>query len=643
MNSFQRHGYGPSRYIAVILCVAFALTFILGRLWYIQVIEGEKYFRASTENIIRNVETRPPRGRILDRHGTILAENRPSYDVFVYPHLVRRPEQREQLFGLLKSYLNLSESDVQRLEKAVTARAGEVQVQRDISRHQVALLESDRLRLPGIEIRAISHRTYPLEHVGAHVIGFVGEVRADELKELRSAGYRPGDYIGRVGVESAFESVLRGSPGVERTVVDARGIPQGEAATRFLIGDYQKVQPIPGRDVVLTLDSRLQLIVDQAMRNYPSGSVVAVDPRDGSLLAVYSKPGFNPNSWSGRLSTTEKIQSDNNPFKPMLDKSISAYFPGSIFKLAGALAALEEGLMTERDTVKCSGSYLFGGRRFRCWKSGGHGNMNVMEALQNSCDVYFYKVAEALGIDKIAEYAYRFGWGEPTGYPVNQESVGRVPTREWHRKNSPGGFQHGFALNTVLGQGDTLATPLQSTLAYAAVANGGTLHYPRLIDRIVNPSGVTLFEFDPKTRKTLKAKDEHMAALKQGLWMAVQEDGGTAFPYRLEDLELSGKTGTAQVKRIGKIRVANKDKEFRFRDHAWFSGYAPTTEPTIAITVFLQHGGHGSSDATPIAMEILRRWFDGDDPRSRKIGERVGVVFPSVQLDDEPDDGAEDE
>lgn len=637
MKTLQRHEYGPTRYIAFIVCVAISFTVILGRLWYIQVIDGEKYFRASTENIIRNVETRPPRGRILDRHGTILAENRPSYDVYVHPHLVQKPEQREHLFELLEGYLNLSESDVRRLEKGVSARAGAVQVLRDISRHQVALLESDRLRLPGIEIRAVSHRTYPLEHVGAHVIGFVGEIRSDELKDLRSAGYRTGDYIGRVGVESAFESVLRGSPGIERTVVDARGIPQGESETRFLIGDYQKVQPIPGRDVVLTLDARLQLIVDQAMRNYPSGSVVAVDPRDGSLLAVHSKPGFNPNSWSGRLSTTEKIQSDNNPYKPMLDKSINAYFPGSIFKLAGALAALEEGLMTEEDTVKCSGSYLFGGRRFRCWKAGGHGEMNVMEALQHSCDVYFYKVAEALGIDKIAEYAYRFGWGEPTGYPVNQESSGRVPTRDWHRKNSPGGFQHGFALNTVLGQGDTLATPLQSTLAYAAMANGGTLYYPRLIDRIVNPSGVTLFDFEPKSRKTIKANDAHMGALKKGLWMAVQEDGGTAFPYKLETMELSGKTGTAQVKRIGKIRVSNQDKEFRFRDHAWFSGYAPSHEPTIAITVFLQHGGHGSSDATPVAMEILRRWFDGDDPRSRKLGERAGRVFPSVQLE-EPED-----
>lgn len=628
MQPKQKPDYGVTRYLGLIVFVAFAFSIILGRLWYIQVINGDTYFRASTENIIRNVETRPPRGKILDAHGTVLAENRPSYDVFVHPHLVSEKD-RPEVLTLLTKYLNLNETDLKRVEKGLEARAGEVSVRRDIPRYQVALLEGDRLRLPGLEIQANSHRYYPLEHVGSHVIGFVGEIRSQELKELRTTGYRPGDYIGRVGVESSFEAVLRGSPGIERSVVDARGIPQGEAETKFLIGDYQKVRPVPGRDVKLTLDSRLELIIDEAMKNYPSGAVVAVDPRDGSVLAAYSKPSFNPNSWSGRLSTTEKIQSDNNPYKPMLDKSISAYFPGSIFKLVGALAALEEGMMKPDDTIKCSGSYLFGGRRFRCWKSGGHGKMNVMEALQHSCDVYFYKVAETLGIDKIAEYAYRFGFGEPTGYPVNSESPGRVPTKEWHAKTTPGGFQHGFALNTVLGQGDTLTTPLQAALAYAALANGGTIYYPRLIDRILNADGSTLFEFEPRVRKTIKASDEHMAVLKKGLWMTVQEDGGTSYPYRIEEVEVSGKTGTAQVKKIGRIRVANRDKEFRFRDHAWFSAYAPSKEPTIAITVFLEHGGHGSSDATPVAMEILKRWFEGDDPRTRKIGDNVPEIFPS--------------
>ncbi len=637
----ERHGYGPTRYAILAIIVGLAFSVILGRLWFIQVLEGERYFRASTDNIIRNVETRPPRGRILDRDGTILAENRPSYDIYVHPHLVRTQADEPSLVELLTSYLHLKESDIQRLEKGIAARKGEVLVQRDVSRTQVAQLETDRLRLPGIEIRAISHRRYPLNHVGGHVIGFVGEVRAEELKELRSVGYRSGDYIGKVGIENAFEAVLRGSPGVERTVVDARGIPQGEAETRFLIGDYQKIKPIPGRDVLLTLDTRLQLIIDEAMRNYPSGAVVAVDTRDGSVLAAYSKPSFNPNSWSGRLSTAEKIESDNDPYKPMIDKSVSAYFPGSTFKVAGALAALEEGLMTETDTVKCNGSYLFGGRRFRCWKSGGHGNMNVMQALQHSCDVYFYKVAEMLGIDKIAEYAYRFGFGEATSYPINTESSGRVPNKEWHRKNSPGGFQHGFALNTVLGQGDTLATPLQTTLAYAAIANGGTLYYPRLIERIDNADGSTLFEFEPRVRKTIKADPTHLSIIQRGLFMAVEEDGGTAYTHRIDGILVAGKTGTAQVKKIGKIRVANRDKEFRFRDHAWFSAYAPANAPTIAITVFLQHGGHGGSDAAPVAMEILRRWFAGDDPRDRKIGERITAIYPSQEemVDEAPLDG----
>lgn len=620
----ERRQKDTATYLAMLVFVALCFCVLLGRLWYIQVIQGERYFRASTENIIRNLETRPPRGRIFDRNLHVLAENRPSFDVYLTPHLYEKsPENQPPTLEVLQRYLSFSGDEYKRIDDAVSRNTGEVLVARDVTRIQVAQIETDRMRLPGISVRAMSHRHYPLNAVGGHLVGFVGEVTPAELNELESLGYRPGDYIGRMGVERAFEAVLRGSPGIERSVVDARGIPQGEAETRFLIGEYQKVNPVPGRDVVLTIDAELELAMEKALRDYPAGAAVAVDPRDGSVLGMYSKPGFNPNSWSGRLSGQEKLRNDNDPFKPMLDKSVSSYFPGSTFKIAGAAAVLELGVMDRDDEVKCHGSYRFGGRRFRCWKRGGHGNVNVVEALQGSCDVYFYKVAEEIGIDAIAEYAYAFGFGESTGFPVNDESIGRVPTKEWHRKNSPDGFQHGFALNTVLGQGDTLATPLQTALAYAAIANGGNLYYPRIVDRVVRADGETLFEFEPRRRKHVQISEETLDTIRDGLEAVVAEDGGTAYRHRIESTTVAGKTGTAQVHKIGKIRIANRDKAIHLRDHAWFAAYAPVDEPVIALAVLLEHGGHGGSDGAPTAMKILDHYFSksAESELDRKLGE----------------------
>lgn len=617
----EKRLYGK-RHRWFILATAIAFVMLLGRLWYIQVVQGDEYWRASTENIIRNVDKKPPRGRIFDRNGLVLAENRPSYDVYLVPHIYKRSGD-EQTIELLQRYLDLSEEERQKVESGAKGNASRVLVRSDVSRAEVALLESDRLRLPGVEVDAASHRHYPFHHVGAHTVGFVGEVRGTELEELKPYGYGPGDYLGRMGVEQAFEPVLRGSPGIERQVVDARGIPQGETETRFLIGEYQKVSAVPGRDVHLTVDAELMLIIDRAFRNYPAGAAVAVDPRDGSVLAAYSKPAFNPNSWSGRLSSQEKLRTDNDFFKPLLDKSVSAFFPGSTFKIVGSLAALETGVMEVDDEVKCPGYYRFGGRRFRCWKYGGHGKVDVQEALQQSCDVYYYKVADEIGIDPLAERAHRFGFGEPTGYPLNNESAGRVPTKEWHRKNSPEGYQRGFDLNTVLGQGDTLATPLQTAMAYATVANGEAIYYPLILERVTNRDGETLFEFEPRIRKRFEADPEHLHAIRHGLWMAANEDNGTSYSHRFDGVEIAGKTGTAQVHKIGKVRRANRDKAIQLRDHAWYAAYAPADDPEIVLVVLLQHGGHGGSDAAPVAMEIFETYFNRDagETIERKVGE----------------------
>lgn len=602
------------------LFVLAAFVFLVGRLWYLQVLNGERYYRASTENIVRTIDLDPPRGRVFDREGAVLATNRTSYTVEIAPHILRNHDVDSTL-SRLRRHLNLTAERVADLEEEVNREDRPIVVRRDIPRVQVAALETDKMRLPGVEVRVDSKRHYPLNSVFAHTVGFMGEVGDEEYDRLRKYGYNAGDFVGRMGLERAFEPILRGSPGRERQVVDASGIPQGEAEHKMFLGSRGRIAPIPGRDVVTTLDARLQLLVDEAMSAYPSGAAVAVEPETGEVLAMYSKPVFNPNSWSGKLSAHEKMRSDNDPFKPMLDKSVKPYFPGSIYKIVGAFGALDRGVFAPGEEKECPGYYGFGGRRFRCWKWGGHGDVDMREALQESCDVYFYKVASELGLDQIAEYAHRFGFGEPTGIPHNRESFGRVPTRQWHREHSPNGYQQGFALNSILGQGNVMVTPIQAAMAYAAIANGGRIYYPKIVREIRNGRGDVLFEFPSKVRKEIGIEDDDLEVIRDGLWRVVNEEDGTAYRTKIEGLDVSGKTGTAQVHSIGKVRIPNRDKTFRLRDHAWFASYAPSDDPEIALVVFLEHAGHGGRQAAPVATEILEEYFDGSDEGSiaRKI------------------------
>lgn len=629
-------GY-QGRYKWLIVLAFMAFMVIVGRLWHLQVLNGERFFRSSTDNIVQAVDIPPARGRIFDTNGVVLADNRASFDVFIVPAIFLERDKKTRMINKersraklekLRSFLNLTPAEVVSLEKKLERKLAEIVVRRDVTRSQVALVESHALELPGVEVRPAAHRYYPMHAVGAHTVGFLGEIGESELQRLDEFGYQAGDYVGRMGLERAFEDILRGSPGLERRVVDATGTPQGESQTSLLIGEYQQVHTVSGKDLAVTLDAELMLMIDHAMRKHPAGAVVALDPRDGSVLALYSKPSFDPNSWTGRLSSQEKLRSDNDPYKPMLDKTVNAFFPGSVYKIVGSLAALEEKVMTIEDEVKCGGSYRFGGRSFRCWKYGGHGHTNVVDALAGSCDVYYYRVAEIMGIDKLADYAYRFGFGEPTGLPINSESPGRVPTKEWHRKHSPGGYQYGFALNTVIGQGDTLASPLQIALAYAAIANGGDLYYPRLIKGVRTQDGKGIFSFEPKRRKRIDFDPQHLEAIRRGLWEVVNTEPGTAYKSRLPDIEVVGKTGTAQVHKIGKVRVANRDKEFRFRDHAWFAAYAPAQDPQMVLVVFLQHGGHGGTVAAPVAMEIFDQYFKRDmsKPLTARVSEQAAKL-----------------
>ena len=603
------------RGLRILICIAFGM--LITRFWYLQIIQGDHYKQLAFNNFIKRNIVPAERGQIFDAKMRTLATNHPAYDVTLTPAFFtsknEAPETFQNRIQTLATILALTETEKQklisRIQKTKPAdRFAPIPVKSDITRDQLAKIETNSLMLHGVDIVASSRRYYPYNELGAHFIGYVNQVNDTELQKLNMYGYRLGDVVGRMGIERTYEPMLRGANGLNAGVVNAKGIPQTDADSLALMKDWKDIEPIAGKNIILTIDMDVQRILRDALRDYPTGAIVAVEPNTGKILGIASTPSFNPNSWSGRLSRDEHIDADTNPYKPMLDKSLLSFFPGSVYKVITAAAALEEGLMQPQDTLNCPGYYEYGKqrRRFHCWKHSGHGAVSITEAIASSCDVYFYKVGEKLGIDTLAEYAKLFGLGEKTGIGINNESSGTVPTREWHNKRSKEGFQGGFTLSTSIGQGDVRTTPLQMAMIYATIANGGTLYYPQIIDRIETADGRPIFTYPSRVHSKLPFKQETIDTIKRGLDMVINSELGTAFAYRLTNLNIAGKTGSAQV--ISK-RVSSSAVEFKYRDHAWFSAFAPIENPQIAITVFLEHGGSGSANAAPVAMEVLDRYF----------------------------------
>lgn len=608
--------YGASfRWLIVFISVIFVL--LIMRFWYIQVVDGDHYKQLAFNNFIKRRPVLAERGQIFDVKMRPVATNRPSYNVILTPAYFTSKTEEESSFlsrmDALASSLALTDTEkqnlIQKIRNTKTAdRLLPIPVKNGITRDQLAKVETNSLMFHGVEIIASSKRYYPFNELGAHIIGYVNQINDEELKTYKDYGYRMGDVTGRMGIERRYEPMLRGANGLNASVVNAKGIPQTDPESLALMRDWKDIEPISGKNIVLTIDMDFQRILKHALRDYPTGAIVAVEPDTGRILGMASAPTFNPNSWSGRLSREEHVLSDTNPYKPMLDKTLLSFFPGSIYKVVTAAATLEEGLMLPQDTLNCPGYYEYGKqrRRFHCWKHSGHGAVSITEALASSCDVYFYKVGEKLGMDTLADYARQFGLGERTGIGINNESAGIVPTREYHNKRSKEGFQGGFTLSTSIGQGDVRVTPLQMAMLYAAIANGGTLYYPLLIDRIETAEGNPIFTFPSRIHYKLPFKRETFETIKNGLDMVVNSEIGTAYAYRLPNLSVAGKTGSAQV--ISR-RVSSAAVEFKYRDHAWFAAFAPIDHPKIAVVVFLEHGGSGSANAGPVVMEVLDRYF----------------------------------
>lgn len=589
----------PTRRLLILTIGVTVLFFVLlARLWYLQIVKAEDFYSLSENNRLRLVPVAASRGTLVDRNGTILVNNRASFSVAVMPQEV---VDKEQLITTLAKLLALDPTDLR--ERWVKGRRHSryqpIILASGLSRDQVEILEENRLFLPGVDVAMHPIRDYPHGELGAHLFGHLGEMSEHEMGSSRFKGYNPGDYVGKSGLERSWEKELHGVNGGRQIEVDAMG---------RLLRTVSELNPTSGNSLVLTIDLAIQQQAEAAFGD-KAGAAVALDVHTGEVLAFVSNPEFDPAQFAGRLSPEQWNKYLNDPRHPLENKALKGqYPPGSTFKIITALAGLEEGLIDEKTTVFCSGSHKHGNRAFRCWNRNGHGSVDLKKALRESCDVYFYRLGEQLGVDKIAFYARKFALGQPLGIGLDHEKAGLVPTSAWKMKRFGTKWLTGETLPVAIGQGYLLMTPIQLAAMTAAVANNGTVYRPHLVKKVISPEGVVLRQFSPEIIAQAGLRPESYRLVSKGLFAVVNESGGTGGAARLYEVKVAGKTGTSQVV---KLRDGRGFIPYQYRDHALFVAYAPVEKPEIAVAVVVEHGEHGGSAAAPIAGRILRTYFEG--------------------------------
>jgi len=597
-NRYIRGGQDIQRKI-YLLSVAAAVIFLilLSRLWFLQFIEVDRLREMSENNRLRFIPVAASRGALLDRNGKVIVNNTPSFSLAVIPTEVK---DKDGLLDNLARVLQIDRGELlTRWEKGKgRAKYFPLVLASGLTRDQVEFFEENGLRLPGLEIEVKPVREYPEGSLAAHILGYIAEVSEKELDSPDFAAYNPGDYIGKSGIERSFESYLHGEDGGRQIEVDARGRLLRTLSEKF---------PVPGQSLQLTLDLELQKTAEKALGD-KAAAVVALDVNSGEILSFASTPQFDPALFTKRMPPEQWQAYLDDKRHPLENKALKGqYPPGSTFKVITALAGLSEGLIDENTAVNCSGEYKLGTGTFRCWNKKGHGRVNLRGALRESCDVYFYTLGEKLGVDRIADYAKRFGLGEPLGIGVEGEKAGFVPTAAWKEKKTGTKWYRGETLPVSIGQGYLLATPLQLAAMTAALATDGKIYRPHLVKRILDRDGKTAKEFAPELLKQVELKPEHFRLVREGLWAVVNEPRGTGGAARLYEVKVAGKTGTSQVV---KMKDGRKASAHQFKDHALFVAFAPYDKPEIAVAVVVEHGEHGGGTAAPVAGQILRKYFE---------------------------------
>ncbi|MES2370502.1 penicillin-binding protein 2 [Thiobacillus thioparus] len=589
---------------------------LLGRAFYLQIAQHDYYIQRAENNRISLVPVAPNRGLILDRKGRILAENYSAYTL----ELARaQPHDLEATLTEVGKLIEITPGELRRFRRllAESHEFETVPLKSKLSDEEVAILAANRYRLPGVEVKARLFRNYQAGPGMAHVVGFIGRINDRDLKSLRESGreqnYRGTVHIGKTGLEQSYETLLHGRTGFDQMETDASG-----RAVRAL----SRIPPVPGKDLRLYLDEGLQAVAEHAFGDY-MGGLVALDPNTGGVLALVSKPGFDPNLFIDGIDPETWKALNESPERPMVNRVLRGiYPPGSTIKPFMGLAGLELGVRKPEDTIVDPGYFSLpnSSHQFRDWKRGGHGIVDLRRAITQSCDTYFYKLAVDMGIDRMHDYLQKFSFGEKTGIDLDGESAGLLPSRDWKQRRWKKIWYPGETVIAGIGQGYHLTTPLQLATATAMLANGGKRIEPRLVQAVRDPLTHVWQPQPVVVHEQLAIKPEDLAVVRQGMMDAMRPGGTAAAAAAGATYTIAGKTGTAQV--VGIKQGARYDAgslSRKNRDHALFIAYAPAENPTIVVAVMVENGGHGGSTAAPIARAVFDYYLTGKRPGNMKF------------------------
>ena len=608
MSRIRKREQDPdiTRRSRLLLYVAFgAFALLLGRLYWLQVVDSERYRNLAENNRLRLRTVRAPRGLILDRKGRAIAETQGSFDLVCSPVDVTDLEAE---IGLLAEIVEFDVDNNEVLDKIRTAKRTNpfsgITVARDLRFEQVSVIEFNRENLPGFSVLVAAKRSYPYGTAFAHVLGYVGEASPQELDQSKDDSLAMGDLVGKYGLERLMDDDLRGVNGGRKVEVDAAG------------RDQRLVEEVPSRSggaVHTSLDADLQVTAQEALGNR-AGAVIALAPRTGEVLAFFSGPAFDPNVFARGIRKAEWQALNTDPRKPMQNKGLQGtYAPGSTIKPFLAMAALEEKMQEREKIVLCPGSYRLGNRVFRCWREKGHGAVDMYRAIVHSCDVYFYTLGLKLGPDRVAKLERDAGLGTITGIDLPGERKGLVPDAEWKRTVSKERWYDYESVLLGIGQGAVHLTPLEISVGYAALATGGEVMGPRVVSKVIAKDGKVQVHA-PKMLRKLPWSPENVEFIRKAL-AGVVNDFGTGGAAKLPGIVVGGKTGTAQVASVKGKMIKSEDLPYNIRDHAWFVAFAPVDDPQIVVAAMVEHGGHGGSAAAPIVKAVMQEFF-----RTRPVG-----------------------
>ncbi len=593
-----------TRLATAALFVLLGLGVILFQLYRLQLEYHDHFAALSTENRVKIQPVPPSRGLIFDSRGVLLADNHPSFSLMI---TIEKVGDLATTIEALKGLITIQDSDLARFErlKRKRMRFQPIPIRQNLTPEEVARFAVDSYRFPGVEVQAELIRSYPQGPLTAHVLGYVGRINEEDLKRIDKSNYAGTNFIGKGGVELAHEDVLHGRVGYQQVEVNARG---------RILRTLASTPPIPGQDLYLYLDVRLQQAASEAL-GANRGAIVAIDPRTGGVLAMVSQPTFDPNPFVEGISQTDYQTLLNAPDRPLYNRAIRGqYPPGSTIKPFIGLGGLALGFITTRKTVYCPGYFSLPGQthRFRCWRRGGHGTVDLELGIVQSCDVYFYALANQMGVDKLHEFLSEFGFGRRTGVDIAGELAGLLPSRAWKEGVRKQTWYPGETLIMGIGQGYFLATPMQLAAATAALANKGRFIQPRLAYARRVPGAVTATVFPMVSRQIQIPNPGDWDIIIDAMAKVVESPKGTAKHIHSPDYRIAGKTGTSQVFTIGqKERYEAAKVPMHLRDHALFIAFAPVEDPRIAVAVLVENGGSGGATAAPIARRLIDAYLGG--------------------------------